>query len=58
MSENKSIDDMIDELTELFVDHMDSSDLIRMAYEVVRGNVESMGEGEIKAQWAEYFEEK
>lgn len=53
-----SMSDMVDELTEFFVERMDQKDLIQMAYEIVRNNVESMGAGEVKAQWLTYIKEK
>lgn len=51
------LDGKIDMLVDYFLDSMDMKELLSIAYEVVRKNVEDMGPAEIEAQYAAYFGE-
>lgn len=51
------LDGKIDMLVDYFLDSMDMKELLSIAYEVVRKNVEDMGPAEIEAQYASYFGE-
>lgn len=51
------LDSKINILVDYFVESMDMKELLSIAYEVVRKNVEDMGPAEIEAQYEAYFGE-
>lgn len=50
-------DGKIDMLVDYFLDRMDMKEILNIAYEVIRKNVEDMGPAEIDAQYEAYFGE-
>lgn len=56
MNSRKEIADMTEKMTQWIVDHMDQSELIQLAFDVVSGNIGELPDEEIRATYAHMFE--
>ena len=53
--EKENTEAMLEKMTDWIVSHMDQSELLSIAYDVISRNLTEMGDAEIRAQFSEMF---